>query len=457
SPAMVLIRCYCQTHECNGALVEKHVFNNHQRADLWGKTKTSQARFQRAGPRILLPSAQQPHPAPVSQGFPTPLHEPTPLISPDIEFLDPPRTSNCAIEQEMLDHGTLTGEDLDIMTFGSDLPNLGPSFHSLEALMNAVDHFTEYNAATSAGARPLTAYQAHQLPPDPKRRALERQLEHLMDDVRRELEADNADGDPLNSDDVDLDVDGDFPDDADDEVNPCNLGDNEDTPDPFLCEDTLTTQDRDLSEQPPHLIVIYALASWLHLQFHLPRVACNALLAIFAFILVSISPTISTPFVTLQSSNRVLGLDRPVHILPVCPSCRDVFPLAGSPYSHDSRMSCNIDIFLPSQTRRGNQRALKAPIVSYPYLPLSEQITSLLKIPGLEAVLDAWRGYARHPGEYIDIFDGAVCRTRLKGPDGKLFFSNNEDEKQGPNGELHLGVNLGVDWCVYTLAFELIL
>jgi hypothetical protein len=41
-----------------------------------------------------------------------------------------------------------------------------------------------------------------------------------------------------------------------------------------------------------------------------------------------------------------------------------------------------------------------------------------------------------------------MCRKKLKGPDGHLFFSNDLGEKNGPNGELRIGVNLGVDWRV---------
>ncbi|KAG1807702.1 hypothetical protein EV424DRAFT_1350598 [Suillus variegatus] len=60
------------------------------------------------------------------------------------------------------------------------------------------------------------------------------------------------------------------------------------------------------------------------------------------------------------------------------------------------------------------------PIIKYPYLPLSEQIKSLLKIPGLEAVLDGWRSKPCTISKYTDIFDGDTCRTKLKGPDDKL-------------------------------------
>ncbi|KIN94203.1 hypothetical protein M404DRAFT_35270 [Pisolithus tinctorius Marx 270] len=98
---------------------------------------------------------------------------------------------------------------------------------------------------------------------------------------------------------------------------------------------------------------------------------------------------------------------------------------------------------------QGNTRALKTPVIKYPYLPLSEQIASILKIPGIEATLEQWRAKPRMSGTYMDIFDGDFCCTKLKGPDGKLFFSNSADERHGLNGELRLSVNLGVDWFSY--------
>jgi hypothetical protein len=65
---------------------------------------------------------------------------------------------------------------------------------------------------------------------------------------------------------------------------------------------------------------------------------------------------------------------------------------------------------------------VKLPVIKYPYLPLSAQIESLLKVPGVEALLDEWRKRPWNIGEYGDIFDGEVCHLKLRAPDGSLFF-----------------------------------
>ncbi|KIK81370.1 hypothetical protein PAXRUDRAFT_35886 [Paxillus rubicundulus Ve08.2h10] len=142
----------------------------------------------------------------------------------------------------------------------------------------------------------------------------------------------------------------------------------------------------------------------------------------------SLCPTLQSPFITLHSSHCMLGLDLAIHILP------------------DMCAPCNINLFLPMQTKCRNDWAVKSLIINYLYLPLSKQIKHLLKIPGLEAVLDEWQTKVQKQGEYIDIFDRDICCTKLIGPNGKIFFSNKDNEKQGPNGKLHIGVNLGINW-----------
>ncbi|KAG1729232.1 hypothetical protein EDD22DRAFT_960948 [Suillus occidentalis] len=171
------------------------------------KVFLQQANFRRVGAHIM-PRAHT-NEGPVLRGFAVPLREPLPPLSPDVEFHDPPRISDSAVEQDMLDYGFLTGEDLDIMTHGSALPNLGPNFHSPEALLAAVDHFDAYNTATAAGGRPLTTHEAYHLPIDPEQCALDRQLAKVFDEVREEelQQVDQVDGDDL---DVDIDVDADL-------------------------------------------------------------------------------------------------------------------------------------------------------------------------------------------------------------------------------------------------------
>jgi hypothetical protein len=91
---------------------------------------------------------------------------PAPLIPLVFDFPDPVPVSSCAVEQKMLDHGTLIAEDIYIQIHGHALLNLGPNFHTPDALLDALDYFDVYNDITAAGAQPLNAYRAHSLPKD---------------------------------------------------------------------------------------------------------------------------------------------------------------------------------------------------------------------------------------------------------------------------------------------------
>ncbi|KAG1841027.1 hypothetical protein DFJ58DRAFT_732636 [Suillus subalutaceus] len=327
------VRCYCKVTKCNGILVPPHVFRSHERSDLRQRTLADQANFARCvGQRIISQGDADIEPVP--RGFSVPLHEPPPPLSP--EFRDP-------LEDVVLDYGALTDVDFGIATSSGPLPNLGPNMRSPKVLIAAVDHFDVYNNATAAGSRPLTAHDAHKLPLDPEQRAFEQQLAKTVEEMQREQAALDDEGEIQ-----DFDGDGCFdgPDEEEDRA-PIQAEPGEDDPDPFLPDEDYFSEDHtDLSHLPHHLLVIYALVSWLHLQFHLPRVAYNALLAILACILLSIAPAIDTPFITLQSSNRVLGVDKTIYTLPVCPSCREVFPPAGSVHTVDTCLICLDDLFL---------------------------------------------------------------------------------------------------------------
>ena len=166
-----LVPCFCQAHKCKGTLVTPPTKRTHERADLRLRTIASQT---------LHRGIVQPHASSKpSQGPPLvkPYLTREPIMPQVFDFPDPDPTSPCAVEQQMLDHGTLTQEDIDIQTHGASLPNLGPNFHTPEALLDAVNYYSTCNALSSAGARSLTSYIAHTVPNDPELRQLEKELE----------------------------------------------------------------------------------------------------------------------------------------------------------------------------------------------------------------------------------------------------------------------------------------
>ncbi|KAG1780909.1 hypothetical protein EV702DRAFT_1193741 [Suillus placidus] len=320
SPSRVFDNCLIfaqhamvQLHYMQRCTCSWHVVRNHKHLHLLNETLQSQVHYKHTGGRII-PGSQS-DVGLVAHGFAVSLREPTPLLSPHFE----PHFSDSAV----LDSGCLRDEDLRITTQDDAMPNFGP-FHSLEALLTAINHFDEYNSATAAGSRPLMPCDTHHLPADPDQanfdRELQRALEYAQEHQDKEEEAD-----------PDIEVNAD---EYKDLLAPAQPG--KDNPDPFFIPDDLSVEDAmDLTHLLGHLLSIYALVSWLHLQFHLPRVACNTLLTILRFILLSISPNIETPFITLQLSNSVLGIDKPIYTLLVCPSCRNVFPPACLPKSQD--------------------------------------------------------------------------------------------------------------------------
>lgn len=445
--------------------------------------------------RILSPTAVS-IPGPLQHSYPDTIHEPLPPMPQYPEFNFPLRTSDEAVEQEMLDTGALTGEDLDIQgSYSGMFPNLGPNIHDPRELLAYVNHHDVLNAATARGAVPLTSKVAFAPPPKSfeealmereMRRAFEEGLSGAGDDSTEvdgkrqgqedhEQESDSDSGteggefwrfdyrddednfDDENEDDEEMlsedgrdSGDGEkLPDEMDQDGEPPTTTaeflvsvDPEDSPDPFAPE-TLETASTDVSGLPPHILSIYCLVAWLHAQFHLPRAACNALLACLACLVYFLAPQVDIPYITLKSANRAIGLtDIPIHILAVCPGCKEVFP--STPTTPDKCTKCAASLF-SDVTLRGNTRKDRTPLIKYPYLSISEQLSSILALPGIMDVMDDWRKVKRTPGHYQDIFDGRIAQT-INGHDGKLFFSNNAIEPRGPNGELRLGVNWGVDW-----------
>src|SRR5713101_942701 len=64
---------------------------------------------------------------------------------------------------------------------------------------------------------------------------------------------------------------------------------------PFVIEHYADPSNHREPEVLEHLLVMYAIIGWLYFQFHLPRVACNAVLAFLACLLRFFNPTATSP------------------------------------------------------------------------------------------------------------------------------------------------------------------
>jgi hypothetical protein len=94
-----------------------------------------------------------------------------------------------------------------------------------------------------------------------------------------------------------------------------------DDPDPFVVEHKQRHNSPNSQDIPRYLLVIYATVSWLHLQFYLPHVVCNVMLAILVCLLTFLNPETMLPFITLVSATWSLGVDSHIKLLTVCPNC----------------------------------------------------------------------------------------------------------------------------------------
>jgi hypothetical protein len=108
-----------------------------------------------------------------------------------------------------------------------------------------------------------TEYPLIEEPPEPP--LYEDSLEDLLD-----LRKDQADN-PEHEDDISA------------YAGPFHSEPSEDEPDPFVVKfDNSILSTSGIQREPDHLLVIYAIVAWLHMQFLLPHVACNVLLAFLA-------------------------------------------------------------------------------------------------------------------------------------------------------------------------------
>ncbi|KAL4073275.1 hypothetical protein V8B97DRAFT_2023066 [Scleroderma yunnanense] len=247
----------------------------------------------------------------------------------------------------------------------------------------------------------------YQFPPNPKGHAFQHAMDKALEEAQNQQQAlAHNPTPPINAAELDEEI-SDVNFDIEEVIDLC------DAPNPPEClEDNLDlfqmddnsrscTNFEDLSVQLTYLLIIYMMMTWLHLQWHLPCAACNAVLSILSCLVFALCPTLLALFVTLPSAMKV-------------------------------HSTCKIPLFLPDQTKHGLLHSKKIPCVKYPYLPLSDQIQSILTIPGVE-------------DHYSDIFDGDICQTKLKALDGSLFFANGPQDSHGPNGELQISITLGID------------
>lgn len=198
--------------------------------------------------------------------------------------------------------------------------------------------------------------------------------------------------------------------------------------------------------------ILYLLVSWLHSQFHVPYRAIEAILYVVGVLFLSLGsaldPTVNVA-ATFTTVQKHMGIEPNISILPVCPSCMEVYPADSQ--TPDCCQRCNAELFKSAKTRSGKD-VRGDPLLQYPFMPLSSQLQDLLQTDGLEELLDAWRQEPRTEGVYNDIFDGRVAKEVLDS-EGRPFFRNTRLEqksgphsKPGPEGELRIGVTLGADW-----------
>lgn len=232
----------------------------------------------------------------------------------------------------------------------------------------------------------------------------------------------------------------------------------ENDPDPFTTssENDSARMGASISSQttPAPLFILYLLVSWLHTHFHVPFLACNAILVVVVNILRASGtsfPAHSPPYTTLTTVTINLGVEPSFKVLPVCPKCLEVYPRNRA---NDTVCDhCATQLFQSIQRhdhRLKSNSHLRRPFLQFPCKTIEAQLRDILSIAGVEDLIDAWRKKSRIPGVYEDNFDGRICQE-LKGPNGHLFF---EVPQPLDCSELRIGLTLGVDWYVLTVFYD---
>ncbi|EPS99806.1 hypothetical protein FOMPIDRAFT_1030690 [Fomitopsis schrenkii] len=194
--------------------------------------------------------------------------------------------------------------------------------------------------------------------------------------------------------------------------------------------------------------LLYLLVAWLHTACQLAFPACRAVLVVMGQILAAagIITERHALYISLASVLASLGVEPVFQILPVCPSCLEVYP-GNYPRDLPCRR-CASPLFSHAQRHDRRQRTASSvvrPLLQFPMKSIEAQLREILAVPGMEELVEGWRTKSRAPGTYQDNFDGRICRE-LQGPDGRLFFENPLPTQCN---ELRIGLTLGVDWFSY--------
>ena len=238
--------------------------------------------------------------------------------------------------------------------------------------------------------------------------------------------------------------------------------DHADDVDPFYHRPTFSvTSLANFRKWHPAVILATLLVSWLHLVGHLPFRFCDVTLTVIGYILAEVGQSVLVPYLpsSLTGSLSSLNLNPLFQSLPTCPACLEPHPESVYADPNACCSQCNTPLFTieddstqggdgladsePSGRRHSSRRPRWKPHLKTPYKSITEQLGDILSIPGNDDAMDWWRRIGRILGKLRDFFDARVSREVL-GPDGKPFFRH--DLPEGPDGELRIGLALGVDW-----------
>ena len=135
-------------------------------------------------------------------------------------------------------------------------------------------------------------------------------------------------------------------------------------------------------------------------------------------------------------------------VLPICPSCNDVYP--PQPTGNATCPRCSIllypeDIGQPHEPKA--MRRVRVPTYKLTMLLLSAQIEAFLNVQGIEVDVDRWRSAGQPNNVYTNVTNARVWNDLLD-HEGRSFFRTEEvnGRRTGPHNEIRLGVHMAIDW-----------